>query len=56
MLPYLGGGTNTAAALRLLREVIFRPENGDRPSARNVVVLIANGESTLYANQVRMWD
>jgi len=52
MLPYIGGRTNTMAALRLLRDVIFRPENGDRVSARNVAVLIANGESTLYADQV----
>jgi len=53
MLPYLGGRTNTTAALRLLRDVIFQPSNGDRISARNVAILIANGESTLHADQVR---
>ena len=52
MLPYLGGRTNTTAALRMLRDVIFQPQNGDRITVRNVAVLIANGESTLYADQV----
>ena len=54
MLPYLGGRTNTAAALRLLRHVIFQSRNGDRDSAQNVVILIANGESTLNADQVQL--
>jgi len=53
MLPYLGGRTNTAAALRMLKDAIFKPENGDRISGRNVAVLIANGESTLNADQVK---
>jgi len=52
MLPYLGGRTNTTAALRLLRDVIFQPANGDRVSARNVAILVANGESTLDSDQV----
>jgi len=52
MLPYLGGRTNTTAALRLLRDVIFQPANGDRVSALNVAILIANGESTLDSDQV----
>ena len=54
MLPYVGGGTNTTAALRMLRDVIFQRENGDRVSVRNVAVLIANGESTLHADQVQL--
>jgi len=53
MLPYIGGETNTVAALRMLREVIFQPANGDRISVRNVAVFITNGESTLYADQVK---
>jgi len=52
MLPYLGGRTNTTAALRMLRDVIFQPQNGDRIAVRNVAVLIANEESTLNADQV----
>jgi len=54
MLPYLGGNTNTTAALKMLRDVIFQPENGDRGSVRNVAVLIANGESTLDADKVQL--
>ena len=51
-LPYLGGRTNTAAALNLLREAVFQTSVGDRPSAPNVVVLVANGESTLDSDRV----
>jgi len=54
MLPYIGGKTNTSAALKMLRDVIFQSRNGDRVSARNVAVLIANGESTLNAEQVQI--
>jgi len=54
MLPYLAGRTNTSAALRMLKDVIFKSANGDRISARNVAVLIANGESTLNADQVKL--
>jgi len=46
-LPYLGGRTNTTAALNLLRGAVFQTSAGDRPSAPNVAVLVANGESTL---------
>jgi len=52
MLPYIGGRTNTSAALSMLRDVVLKPENGDRISVRNLVVLVANGESTLRADQV----
>jgi len=52
MLPYLGGKTNTTAALKVLRDVIFQPENGDRVSARNVAILVANVESTVQSDQV----
>jgi len=54
MLPYIGGKTNTTAALRMLRDVVFQSRNGDRVSVRNVAVLVANGESTLDANQVQL--
>ena len=54
MLPYIGGRTNTTAALRMLRDVIFQPRNGDRVSVRNIAVLIANGESTLFADKVQL--
>lgn len=53
-LPYIGGKTNTTDALRLLKYVVFKSENGDRATARNLVIFIANGESTLYADQVTL--
>jgi len=52
MLPYLGGRTNSSAALRMLSSVIFLQRNGDRLAMRNVAVFIANGESTLHADEV----
>jgi len=51
-LPYLGGQTNTTAALNLLRRAVFQTSAGDRPSAPNVAVLVANGESTLDRDRV----
>ena len=51
-MPYLGGRTNTAAALNLLRETVFQTSAGDRPSAPNVAVLVANGESTIDSDRV----
>ena len=51
-LPYLGGRTNTTAALNLLRRTVFQTSAGDRPSAPNVAVLVANGESTLDGDRV----
>jgi len=54
MLPYIGGRSNTTDALRMLRDVIFQRRNGDRVSARNVAILIASGESTLYSHQVEL--
>ena len=51
-LRYLGGRTNTTAALNLLRRTVFQTSAGDRPSAPNVAVLVANGESTLDGDRV----
>ena len=51
-LPYLSGRTNTTAALNLLRGAVFQTSAGDRPSAPNVAVLVANGESTLDRDRV----
>lgn len=44
-IPYIGGTTNTADALRLTREQLFRQENGDRSDVRNIAVLITDGRS-----------
>ena len=51
-LSYVGGRTNTTAALNLLSTGVFQTSVGDRPSAANVAVLVANGESTLGAERV----
>ena len=51
-MPYLGGRTNTTSALNLLRRVVFQTSAGDRPTAPNVAVLVANGESTLDQDRV----
>ena len=51
-MPYLDGRTNTAAALKLLREAVFQTSAGDRPFAPNVAVLVANFESTLGSDRV----
>jgi len=53
-LPYLGGRTNTTAALALLCGAVFQTSAGDRPSAPNMAVLVANGESTLDGDRVSM--
>jgi collagen type VI alpha len=45
--PYVGGRTNTASALRLLRRSMFTTANGDRPNARNIAVIVANADSTV---------
>lgn len=45
--PYLGGKTNTAAALRLLRQDVFQVNHGDRANARNIAVVVVNSQSTV---------
>lgn len=44
--PNMHGTTNTADALRYMRETMFRPENGDRPEYQNVAILITDGRSS----------
>jgi hypothetical protein len=43
--PYMGGETNTAEAFRVVHQMMFTPENGDRASADNVLVMITGGVS-----------
>ena len=42
-IPYVGGTTNTSGALRETLENQFKLENGDRPNAPNVAILITDG-------------
>ena len=44
-LRFSGGTTNTASALRLLRDEMFTPERGDRPDNINVAILLTDGKS-----------
>lgn len=42
-IPFLDQTTNTAAAIKYMREVMFRPENGDRPGIPNSAIIITDG-------------
>lgn len=44
-MRYNSGKTFTADALRYVRETMFTARNGDRPTARNVVLLVTDGDS-----------
>ena len=44
---YTWGATFTSEALRRLREDVFDPQNGDRPSVTNKVILITDGVSNI---------
>ena len=49
-LPYLGGYTNTAEGIRLMNEVCFTFQNGDRPDAQNLAIVVTDGRSTMGAD------
>ena len=42
-IQFMGGNTNTAHMLRQAQEEVFKPNSGDRPSARNVLVILSDG-------------
>ena len=46
-VDYKTGGTYTAEALRMMREDIFDPDRGDRPSAPNKVIFVTDGISNI---------
>ncbi len=52
-IRYLRGSTNTASALRYLRETMFTDSNGDRTAARNVAILITDGQSNDHTRTVQ---
>ena len=41
-----GGNTNTAAALKITQSDVFRYDKGDRPHAKDIIVLMTDGLST----------
>lgn len=44
-MQYIQGSTMTADALDYVRNVMFQPENGDRPNVDNILLVITDGES-----------
>ena len=46
-IKYAGLATNTAAALKTCRKKIFTRENGDRPDAKNLIILATDGVSNI---------
>ena len=58
-LRHLGGSRNMSGGLYLMNHVVFRPQNGDRSDADNIVILITSGRSTanratlLYAKKAK---
>ncbi len=47
-IPYSRGTTNTAEALRLVREEVFVPNRGDREQLPNIVILFTDGGSNNF--------
>ena len=45
-LSYMYGHTHTEKALHEARTNIFRPWNGDRPDAPNIIIILTDGKST----------
>ena len=50
-ISYQGGQTNTAAALRMMRDDVLLRQRGDRAGFQNIGVMITDGESTLEMDQ-----
>lgn len=46
-MPYYGSHTNTSGAIRVMMAEQFHRFRGDRPNARNYVVILTDGVSTL---------
>lgn len=44
-INYLSGGTNTAAAIQLALETMFNEESGAREEAKDIIIVITDGES-----------
>ena len=45
-MKYGGGKTNIPSALGQLVNDVFKPENGDRPGVKNIIVLIVDGPTS----------
>ena len=45
--PYIYGDTNTADALKMMRENLFRERTGDRPNVQNFGIVVTDGVSNV---------
>lgn len=52
-IPYTRGTTNTASALRLVRQQVFREQDGDRPDLRNIAILMTDGGSNDFSETLK---
>ena len=43
-LRYTGSATNTADAIRYARETAFLPQNGQRPNAAQIAIIVTDGK------------
>ncbi|KAK7502428.1 hypothetical protein BaRGS_00006381, partial [Batillaria attramentaria] len=50
-IKYIYGSTNTADALKVMRNEMFTPVNGDRPDVPNVAVVITDGVSNVNSDR-----
>ena len=41
---YTKGGTNTADAIRYARETVFTTQNGMRPNASHIAIIVTDGK------------
>ena len=50
-IPYRYGSTNTADALKTMREEVFTRRNGDRPGVENICIVVTDGVSNINARR-----
>ncbi|CAH1790069.1 unnamed protein product [Owenia fusiformis] len=48
-MTYRGGATNTQAAIKMAREIVFQNNRGDRSDVPNVAMVLTDGKSTVNA-------
>ena len=46
-MAFMGDRTNTADGLRMMKDEMFIPSNGDREGARNVAIIFTDGNSNV---------
>ena len=51
VIPYTGGRTNIASALKMARDELFVESKGDRQDAPNFLVLFTDGEANVQADR-----